>query len=53
MQQEKPSDKPPSSHELLLLIQAHNRKEITTEQWLKLSREWAERMLRRRQNGGS
>lgn len=36
---------PPASYELLYLIQAYNQKEITFEEWLKLSREWAERML--------
>lgn len=35
-----------ASYGLLYLIRAHNRKEITTEQWLRLSKAWAEQMLR-------
>ena len=31
---------------LLYITQAYNRKEITFNEWLRLSREWAERILR-------
>ena len=39
-------DEPVSTYGLLYLIRAYNRKEITLEEWLVLSREWAERMKR-------
>jgi len=35
-----------SSYGLLYITQAYNRKEITLDEWLRLSREWAERILR-------
>lgn len=52
MQQPK-EEQPPTTHEpsvptygLLYITQAYNRKEITMNEWLRLSREWAERILR-------
>jgi len=40
-------DKPNSvaPYDLLFITRAYNRKEITFEQWLKLTKEWAERMI--------
>lgn len=43
------NERPPASYELLYLIQAYNRREITLEEWLRLTREWAERILRQEQ----
>ncbi len=45
--------RPAAAYELVYIIQAYNGREITFEEWLKLAREWAERMLRQRQQGGS
>ncbi len=38
-----------ASYGLLYLTQAYNRKEITFEQWLQLTKEWAERIIREHQ----
>ena len=38
-------DEPVPTYGLLYITQAYNRKEITLEEWLVLSREWAERMI--------
>jgi hypothetical protein len=37
---------PVAPYNLLYITRAYNRKEITFEQWLSQSREWAERMIR-------
>lgn len=37
-----------SALEILYLTKAHNRGEITFDQWLKLSREWAEAVIMER-----
>lgn len=37
---------PVSRLDLILLIQAYNRRELTLDEFLRLSREWAEAMLR-------
>lgn len=36
---------PVAPYSLLYITKAYNRKEITFEQWLSQSREWAERMI--------
>jgi len=38
-----------ASYGLLYITRAYNRKEITFDEWLRQSREWAEQMIR--QNG--
>ena len=39
--------------DLLFLTQAYNRGELSLEQWLQLSKEWAEAMQRRYNNGSN
>lgn len=41
-----------SSIDLLMLTRAYNRKEITFEEWLLLTKEWAEAMQRGYGNAG-
>jgi hypothetical protein len=46
-----PSEKKPevetvASYDLLYITRAYNRKEISFDEWLRLSREWAERVIR-------
>ncbi len=36
---------PVAPYSLLYITMAYNRKEITFEQWLRLTKEWAERMI--------
>lgn len=36
-----------ASYDLLCITRAYNRKEITFEEWLKLTKEWAEQMIQR------
>jgi hypothetical protein len=36
---------PVAPYNLLFITRAYNRKEITFEQWLRLTKEWAERMI--------
>ncbi|HVB25220.1 MAG TPA: hypothetical protein VNG51_25005 [Ktedonobacteraceae bacterium] len=36
---------PAASYGLLYITRAYNRKEITFDQWLRLTKEWAERMI--------
>jgi len=44
--QKEAADEPlAASYGLLYITRAYNRKEITFEEWLKLSKEWAERIL--------
>jgi hypothetical protein len=41
------TDEPPVNRlEILFLIRSYNRKEISYEEWLCLSRAWAEAMMR-------
>ena len=44
--QEVVDDQRAVSYGLLYIIRAYNRKEITFEEWLRQSREWAEQMIR-------
>lgn len=46
-EQPKPIKEPSvPSYGLLYITQAYNRGEITFSEWIKLSKEWAERILR-------
>lgn len=36
---------PVAPYNLLYITRAYNRREITFEQWLRLTKEWAERMI--------
>lgn len=42
--------RPVSRLDLLYITQAYNRREISFEEWLRLSREWAERVIRQCKN---
>lgn len=35
-----------TSYDLLYITRAYNRKEISFDEWLRLSKEWAERIIR-------
>lgn len=37
---------PVATYSLLYITRAYNRKEITFEQWLKLTKDWAERVIK-------
>jgi hypothetical protein len=41
-------EEPAASYGLLYLTRAYNRGEISFDEWLALSREWAERMIEQR-----
>ncbi len=44
---EQAANNPPvASYGLLYITRAYNRKEISFEEWLRQSREWAERIIR-------
>lgn len=38
--------RPVSRLDLLYITQAYNRREISFEEWLRLTKEWAERVIR-------
>lgn len=40
-------DTPVAPYEFLNITRAYNRKEITLEGWMRLTREWVERMITR------
>ena len=42
---EEPTDTLVASYDLLFITRAYNRKEITFEEWLRLTKEWAEQIL--------
>jgi hypothetical protein len=41
------NDTPVAPYTLLYINRAYNRKEITFAQWLQLTKEWAEHMIKR------
>lgn len=41
----KEETQPVASYGLLYITQAYNRHEITLEEWIKQSREWAEKII--------
>lgn len=44
---EQGADEPPvASYGLLYITRAYNRREITLDEWLRQSREWAEQIIR-------
>ncbi len=43
-----PDEQPVNRLDLLFIIRAYNREEISLDEWLRLSRAWAEAMLRQR-----
>ena len=44
-EQYKEETQPVASYGLLYITQAYNRHEITLDEWMKLSREWAEKII--------
>jgi len=40
------NEQPVASYGLLYITRAHNRKEITFDDWLRLSKAWAEQVIR-------
>jgi hypothetical protein len=40
------NDTPVAPYTLLYINRAYNRKEITFKEWLRLTKEWAERMIK-------
>ena len=40
------SQRPVSRLDLLYITQAYNRREISFDEWLRLTKEWAERVIR-------
>lgn len=45
LEQTPPSEQPVVSYGLILITRAYNRREITFDEWLRQSREWAERVI--------
>lgn len=41
------SDQPVASYGLLYITRAYNRKEITLDEWLRQSKEWAESVIQK------
>lgn len=47
---DQPDSTEPGQHDLFLLTQAYNRGEISLDEWIKRTREWAEAVLAQSQS---